>query len=139
VALYIFGLIGLFPNGRTYALAFGIFLGVMELVPYIGPILGALPPILVALFTNPISAVWVAILFLALQQFEGHVASPLIFSRAIRINPLIVIFSLLFGFEVYGIVGAIVALPFAAVIRTTVMYLRRHLVLEPWNTSPPPV
>jgi predicted PurR-regulated permease PerM len=139
VALYIFGLIGLFPNGRTYALAFGIFLGVMELVPYIGPILGALPPILVALFTNPISAVWVAILFLALQQFEGHVASPLIFSRAIRINPLIVIFSLLFGFEVYGIVGAIVALPFAAVIRTTVMYLRRHLALEPWNTSPPPV
>jgi predicted PurR-regulated permease PerM len=139
VALYIYGLIGLFPDGRTYALAFGIFLGVMELVPYIGPVLGALPPILVALFTNPISALWVVILFLAVQQFEGHVASPLIFSRAIRINPLIVIFSLLFGYEVYGIMGAIVALPFAAIIRTTVIYLRRHLVLEPWNTAPPPV
>jgi putative heme transporter len=139
MALYIYGLIGLFPDGRTYALAFGIFLGVMELIPYIGPVLGALPPILVALFTNPISALWVLILFLAVQQFEGHVASPLIFSRAIRINPLIVIFTLLFGYEVYGIMGAIVALPFAAIIRTTVIYLRRHLVLERWGTSSPPV
>src|SRR5260370_27271864 len=74
VALYIFGLIGLFPDGRTYALAFGIFLGVAELIPYVGPVVGALPPILVALFTNPISAIWVAILFLALQQLESHVA-----------------------------------------------------------------
>jgi predicted PurR-regulated permease PerM len=139
VALYIYGVVGLFPDGRTYALAFAIFLGVMELVPYIGPILGALPPLLVALFTNPISALWVLILFIAVQQFEGHVASPLIFSRAIRINPLVVIFALLFGYEVYGIVGAIVALPLAAVIRTTVMYLRRHLVLESWNTSRPPI
>jgi predicted PurR-regulated permease PerM len=138
VALYIYGLIGIFPDGRTYALAFAIFLGVMELVPYIGPILGALPPILVALFTNPISAVWVLILFLGVQQFEGHVASPLIFSRAIRINPLVVIFALLFGNEIYGIVGAIVALPFAAVIRATIMYLRRHVVLESWGTPPPP-
>ena len=54
VALYVFGLIGIFPDGRKYALAFGVFYGVMELVPYIGPILGALPAVLVALFTDPI-------------------------------------------------------------------------------------
>jgi predicted PurR-regulated permease PerM len=138
VALYLFGVIGIFPDGRTYAVAFGIFLGVAELIPYIGPVVGALPPILVALFTDPISALWVAILFIAIQQFEGHVASPLIFSRAIRINPLIVIFSLLFGYAVHGIIGALVALPLASVIREIVIYLRRHVVLEPWKTSPPP-
>jgi predicted PurR-regulated permease PerM len=138
LALFIFGVVGIFPDGRTYAIAFGIFLGVAELIPYIGPILGALPPILVALFTDPISALWVAILFVAIQQFEGHIASPLIFSRAIRINPLIVIFALLFGYAVHGIIGALVALPAAAVIRATIIYLRRHVVLEPWRTSPPP-
>jgi predicted PurR-regulated permease PerM len=139
VAMEVLGLVGVWPDARSYALFFGAWATATEIVPYIGPILGALPPILVALFTNPISALWVLILFLAVQQFEGHIASPLIFSRAIRINPLIVIFSLLFGYEVYGIMGAIVALPFAAIIRTTVIYLRRHLVLEPWNTAPPPV
>lgn len=138
VLLYLFGVIGIFPDGRTYAVAFGIFLGVAELIPYIGPVVGALPPILVALFTDPISAVWVAILFIGIQQFEGHVASPLIFSRAIRINPLIVIFALLFGYAVHGIIGALVALPLASVIREIVIYLRRHVVLEPWRTSPPP-
>jgi predicted PurR-regulated permease PerM len=138
LALYLIGLIGIFPDGRKYGLAFGIFFGVMELVPFIGPLLGALPPILVALFTSPLTAVWVALMFLAIQQLEGHVVAPQIFSRAIRLNPLVVIFALLFGNQIYGIVGALIALPVAAVIRETVVYLRRHTVLEPWNTSAPP-
>ena len=48
----------------------------MELVPYVGPVLGAIPPILVALFQDPLTAVWVALLFVALQQLEGHVVAP---------------------------------------------------------------
>src|SRR5262249_29497314 len=58
VSLYVFGLLGIFPDGRKYALAFGVFYGVMELVPYIGPILGALPAVIVALFTDPLVALW---------------------------------------------------------------------------------
>jgi predicted PurR-regulated permease PerM len=135
VALWIYGTIGIFEEGRTYALAFGIFFGVMELVPFVGPVLGALPPILVALFQDPLTAVWVAALFLALQQLEGHVVAPQVFSYTLRINPLLVIFALLFGAEIYGFVGALIALPIAAVLRETVLYLRRHLVLEPWGTS----
>jgi len=134
--LYLFGVLGIFPDGRTYAVAFGAFFGVMELVPFIGPILGALPPILVALFTDPLTAIWVATLFLALQQLEGHIVAPQIFSHALRINPLLVIFALLFGQAVYGLVGALLALPLAAVLRETVLYLRRHVVLESWNTAP---
>ncbi|GAC1488456.1 MAG: AI-2E family transporter [Solirubrobacteraceae bacterium] len=134
--LYVYGVLSIFPDGRTYAVAFGAFFGVMELVPFIGPILGALPPILVALFTDPLTAVWVGLLFLALQQVEGHIVAPQIFSHALRINPLLVIFALLFGQAIYGLVGALLALPLAAVIRETVLYLRRHVVLEPWTTSP---
>jgi len=136
LALYLFGLIGVFPAGRTYALAFGTFFGVMELVPFIGPVLGAVPPIVVALFADPLTALWVGLLFLILQQLEGHVVAPQIFSHALRINPLLVIFALLFGNAVYGLVGALIALPLAAVLRETVVYLRRHVVLEAWGNGP---
>jgi predicted PurR-regulated permease PerM len=138
VALWLFGLVGVFHDGRTYAFAFGAFFGVMELVPYVGPVLGAIPPVAVALFENPLVAVWVVLLFIVIQQLEGHIVAPQIFSHALRINPLLVIIALLFGDAIYGIVGALMALPVAAVIRETVLYLRRHVVLEPWRTQAPP-
>src|SRR5205807_1818600 len=103
IALYLFGVVGIFPDGRTYAFAFGAFFGVMELVPFVGPVLGALPPIAVALFQDPITAIWVALLFVAIQQLEGHVVAPQLFGRALRINPLLVIFALLFGDAIYGL------------------------------------
>ena len=134
VGLYLLGVLGIFPDGKTYALGFGVFFGLMELIPYVGPFLGAAPPVLVALFQDPLTGLWVALLFIGLQQIEGHVASPLIFGHALRINPLLIIFALLFGFELFGILGSLMALPVAAVVRETVVYLRRHLVLEPWGT-----
>jgi predicted PurR-regulated permease PerM len=135
VALWIYGAVGIFPDGRTYAPAFGVFFGLMELVPYVGPVLGALPPVLVALVQDPLTAVWVALLFVALQQLEGHVVAPNVFGHALRLNPLLVIFALLLGGEVYGFVGALIALPLAAVVRETIVYLRRHLVFEPWGSN----
>jgi predicted PurR-regulated permease PerM len=134
VALYIFGLLGIFPPGEHLAVFFGAFYGLMEFIPYIGPIIGPLPAVLVALFVHPISAVWVILLFVGLQQLEGHVVAPQLFRISLRINPILVILALLIGFKLYGIAGALLALPIAAVIRQTVVYLRRHLVLEPWGT-----
>jgi predicted PurR-regulated permease PerM len=146
VALWLLGITGIFPDGRRYALFFAAFYGLMELVPYVGPVLGALPPIIVALFSDPLTAIWVGLTFLALQQVEGHIVAPQVFGHSLRINPLLIIFALLFGYEVSGIVGAFIALPLAAIARETVVYLRRHLVLEPWNAptlqlgpgAPPP-
>jgi predicted PurR-regulated permease PerM len=136
LSLYVFGLIGIFPDGRKYALAFGMFYGVMELVPYIGPILGALPAVVVALFTDPIVGLWVALLFVGLQQLEGHIVAPQVFGHTLRINPLLVIFALLLGLQLHGVVGALIALPILAVLRETVVYLSRHLELEPWDRTP---
>jgi predicted PurR-regulated permease PerM len=147
LGLYVFGATGVFPDGKTYAFAFGAWFGLMELIPFVGPFLGALPPLLVALFQDPLTAVWLGIFFTALQQLEGHVVAPYIFGHTLRINPLLVIFALLLGGEAYGILGALLSLPLAAMLRETVVYLRRHLVLEPWGTasvlgiagpSPPP-
>jgi predicted PurR-regulated permease PerM len=137
VALWIFGVTGVFPDGGTYAPAFGVFYGLMELVPYVGPVLGALPPVLVALVQDPLTALWVALLFAALQQIEGHVIAPNIFGHALRLNPILVILALLFGGEIYGFVGALIALPIAAILRETVVYLRRHLAFEPWEPAMP--
>jgi predicted PurR-regulated permease PerM len=134
LGLWIFGVAGIFPDGRRYALAFGVFFGLMEMIPYIGPFLGATPPMLVALFQDPLMAVWVALLFVGLQQVEGHIVAPQVFGHSLRINPLLVIFTLLVGGALYGIIGALVALPLAAVIRETVVYMRSHAVLEPWGT-----
>jgi predicted PurR-regulated permease PerM len=136
LALYLFGVLGIFPDGRKYALAFAVFYGVMELIPYIGPILGAIPPIALALFTDPISALWVGLLFVGLQQLEGHIVAPQIFSHTLRINPLLVIFALLLGLQLYGVIGALVALPILSILRETAIYLHRHLKLESWERSP---
>ncbi len=136
LALYLFGVLGIFPAGRSYALAFAVFYGVMELVPYIGPILGAIPAVVLALFTDPISALWVGLLFVGLQQLEGHVVAPQIFSHTLRINPLLVIFALLLGLQLYGIIGALIALPILSVLRETAIYLYRHLAFEPWERAP---
>jgi predicted PurR-regulated permease PerM len=134
IILWFLGVVGIFPDGQRYALFFGAFYGVMELVPYIGPILGGAPPAIIALFQDPLSGLWVILALIALQQLEGHVVAPQVFGRTLRINPLLVLAALLIGGQLYGIVGAFVALPLAALARETVLYLRRHLVLEPWGT-----
>ena len=124
--LWIAGSLGIFPDGKTYALVFGAWFGFAELIPYVGPAIGALPPIIVALFSdNPVDAVWLAIMFTVLQQIEGHVVAPTVFSQALRINPLLVIFALLIGGRLYGFAGAFLALPLAAVVRETVRVLPR--------------
>jgi predicted PurR-regulated permease PerM len=139
LALYIFGVVGIFPDGEKFAVFFGAFYGLMEFIPYIGPIIGPLPAVLVALFNNPISAVWLILLFVALQQLEGHIVAPQVFRISLRINPILIILALLVGYQLYGIIGALLALPVATVIRQAVVYLRRHLVLEPWRVDAPGV
>jgi predicted PurR-regulated permease PerM len=129
----IFGLVGLFPAGTSYSWFFGAFYGLMEFIPYVGPIIGPIPALLVALFQHPISALWLLIAFVALQQLEGHVVTPQLFRRWLRINPILIILALLIGDRLYGIPGALVALPVSAIIRTTVVYLHGHTVIESWG------
>jgi putative heme transporter len=134
VLLWVLGTLGIFPQGRTYALFFGAWYGFAELIPYIGPAIGGFPPVIIAAFSSePLDAVWLIIAFTALQQLEGHVVAPNVFGQALRINPLLVIFALLLGGKIYGFIGAFIALPLAAIIRETIVYFRRHLVFERWD------
>ncbi len=137
LVMWVFGILGIFPDGSRFALFFGAFYGLMELIPYVGPIIGPVPAIAVALFSDPISAVWVLIASIALQEMEGHIIAPQVFRISLRINPILVILALLVGEEIWGVAGALMALPVATIIRQTVLYLRDHLVLEPWTRLPP--
>src|SRR4051794_3888498 len=140
--LWVLGTLGVFPEGKTYAIAFGAWFGFAELIPYVGPAVGAIPPVLIAaLSDNPIDAVWLIIAFTVLQQLEGHVVAPNVFGQALRINPLLVIFALLMGGQLAGFVGAFIALPIAAILRESVVYMREHLAFQRWDLpaeAPPP-
>jgi predicted PurR-regulated permease PerM len=137
----VLGALGIFPEGRTYAIAFGAFYGFAELIPYVGPAIGAFPPVVIAaLGSHPLDAVWLIIAFVVLQQLEGHVVAPQVFGQALRINPLLVIFALLLGGRIAGFLGAFIALPIAAILRETVVYFRQHVSFQRWDlpTARPP-
>src|ERR671922_137942 len=127
VVLWVLGSLGIFPDGRTYALFFGAWYAFAELIPYVGPAIGAGPPVLISLFSSePLDALWLTIAFTALQQIEGHIVAPTVFSQALRINPILVIAALLMGGQLYGFIGAFVALPVAAILRESVDYFRQN-------------
>ncbi len=133
VGLWILGVTGLLHHGGKYALLFGAWAGITELIPYVGPWLGAAPPVLFALVENPISALWVALLFLGIQQLEGHLIVPKVMGHSLRLHPLLVIFGLLAGAEIYGFPGILVALPLLAACRAVWSFFAERLVLEPWE------
>jgi predicted PurR-regulated permease PerM len=137
IVMELMGLLNIFPDGSHYPVFFGLFYGLMELIPYVGPIIGPIPAIVVALVTHPVSAIWVLAVSVVLQQLEGHIVAPQVFRISLRINPIIVILALLVGYEIFGVAGALLALPVATMIRQTILYLRKHMVLEPWSTERP--
>jgi predicted PurR-regulated permease PerM len=137
LGIWILGMLGLMPNGQKYALLFGVWAGITELIPYVGPWLGAAPPVLYALVQDPISALWVALLFLGIQQLEGHVVVPKVMGHSLRLHPLLVIFGLLAGGEIYGFPGIIVALPLLAAGRAAWEFFSERIALANWPSDAP--
>jgi len=127
VVLWILGVTGVFPQGATYAVLFAAWIFFMEFIPYIGPILGAIPPVLLALFISPWTALWVLIAFIAIHQFEGHVVVPQVMGDAVGVHPLVVIFGVLIGEELYGFIGIILAVPVVVILKETAVYLSERM------------
>jgi predicted PurR-regulated permease PerM len=139
LGLWLLGLLGWLPNGDKYAFLFGLWVAFTELIPYLGPWLGALPPVIYALAVHPISAIWVVALFLFIHQVEGHVVVPNVMGSALRLHPLLVIFGLLAGGEIYGLPGVFVALPLLAAGRAIWEFFAERVELEPWEPGEVPV
>jgi predicted PurR-regulated permease PerM len=139
LGLWILGATGAVPGIDHYALILGVWVGIAELIPYVGPWLGAIPAVLYALVQHPISALWVTLLFLGIHQLEGHVVAPNVLGNALRLHPLLVIFGLLAGGEIYGLPGILVALPLLAAGRAAWEFFSERVVLEPWQDGVPVV
>jgi predicted PurR-regulated permease PerM len=137
VGVWILSMVGLFPHGQRYALLFGVWAGITELIPYVGPWLGAAPPLLYALVQHPLSALWVALLFLGIQQLEGHLVVPKVMGHSLRLHPLLVIFGLLAGGEIYGFPGILVALPLLAAARAVWEFFGERVELQRWPADEP--
>jgi predicted PurR-regulated permease PerM len=109
--------IALFVMGVPYFYVLALISGVGELIPIIGPIIAAVPAVLVAMTVSPTLALGVAVFFFLQQQLENHILVPRIMSRQVGVSPVIVIVSLLVGGSLLGILGAIIAVPTAAILQ----------------------
>jgi predicted PurR-regulated permease PerM len=137
LGLWALAALGLLPHAQQYVLLFGAWVAITEIIPYLGPWLGAIPATIYALVVHPISALWVILLFLAIHQVEGHVVVPNVMGTALRLHPLLVIFGLATGAEVYGLPGALIALPLLAVGRAIWEFFADRVRLEPWSGGEP--
>ena len=128
--------IAFFVIGR-YALVIGLWVALTEIIPVIGAFLGAIPAVLIALFVGGFyKALIVAGLFLVAQQIEGNVLVPRIMGGSVGVHPLWVLFATLAASALYGIVGAIFAVPMVAIVAATLRYLRSTLIFERWGKAP---
>lgn len=136
----IMGVIGwaiMFFTVGEYALLVGAWVAATEIIPVLGAFLGAVPGVLIALFFGGFTeALVVAGLFLVAQQIEGNILVPRIQGGSTGVHPLWVLFGTLAGTALYGVVGAIFAVPIVAIIAATIRYLRGTLIFEHWSRPP---
>jgi predicted PurR-regulated permease PerM len=120
-----------------YSLVIGVWVGLTEIIPVIGAFLGAVPAVLIALFVGGFyEALIVAGLFLIAQQIEGNILVPRVMSGSVGVHPLWVLFATLAGTALYGVIGAIFAVPVVAIVAATLRYLRGTLIFERWGKPP---
>ena len=116
VIIFALDFLGFYFIGVPYALSLAIFAGLMEIVPYVGPIVSAIPAVILGLTISPMTGLMVLILVFAVQQFENHVIVPQIMKKALGLDPIAVILALLIGLKLGGVLGAILAIPIATAI-----------------------
>ncbi len=118
--------VSMFVIGIPFALLLGIFAGLISFVPYLGPVISVIPPVLLALTGNPVDAVWVLLAYAVIQAIEGNLVQPIVMSRAISLHPAVLVFALLIMGTLFGFVGVFLAVPLVAVLHV----LLRELWIE---------
>lgn len=137
VAMLVVGLLtgfGLWLLGMPSFLVLGLMAGVLEFIPFAGPIIAAVPAVLLALAAGPEMTFWVILLYLAVQQFEGNVLTPLVQQYAVDLPGAVLLFSLIGFGTLFGTLGIILAAPLAVV---TMVLVKRLYVIETLHTPTP--
>jgi predicted PurR-regulated permease PerM len=115
--------------GMPLAFTLGLIAGLFDFIPNFGPPVAAIPALLIAFVQSPMTAAWVAVIYLAVQVSENHVLTPLVQRRAVDLPPALTIFSQALMAALFGLVGVIFATPLAAAARIAVkrLYVEDHL------------
>ena len=103
--------------GVRFAALLGIVAGVSNVIPYFGPVIGAIPALAVTVTVSPALALKVLAVFVIVQQIDGQLLSPRILGKSVGLHPVVVIFALLAGYQLFGVLGMIAAVPVAAIMR----------------------
>ena len=119
----VFWAISLSLIGVPFALLIGIFSGLISFIPYVGALISVVVPVLLALISDPFSAVWVIVAFIIIQQIEGNLLQPIVMSRAVDLHPALVVFAILVMGTLFGIVGVFLAVPLVAAVQVLVREL----------------
>jgi predicted PurR-regulated permease PerM len=118
--------VALYLIGMPFALLLGIFSGLISFIPFVGPLISVIPPVLLALIGTPVDALWVVLAYAIIQTIESYLLQPLIMSRAVSLHPAVVMFALLIMGTLFGFVGVLLAVPLVA----TLHVLLRELWIE---------
>ena len=125
---------GLWALGMPSAFALGLLAGILEFIPFLGPILSMVPAVLLALAVSPDLALWVLLVYFVVQQFEGYVLTPLVQQYAVDLPGVILLFSLIAFGALFGTLGVILAAPLTVVVYVLV---KRLYVIEALHTPTP--
>ena len=115
-----------------FALALGVIAGFTNLIPFVGPVLGAIPALIVAIPQSDLTFLWVLLLFVIIQNVETYVLDPLLVGSSVRVRPLYQLLAVLGGTQVLGIIGAVIVPPWVAGVGVLVenLYLQPKLLSE---------
>lgn len=116
IIVWILYLIVLSILNVPYALALAVFAGILEIIPYIGPIVGAAPAVLIGFLISPLTGLILLIWFVVVQQLESHFLVPKIMQKTVGLSPIVIILALLVGGKLFGIPGVVLAVPAAAAL-----------------------
>ena len=107
-----------------YGLVLGLIAGIFELIPIVGSYLGAVPVAIIVLATDPDKFIWVALLYLVVQAFQGGILAPRIQSSAMKVHPILFLVSIMIGSEIAGLWGVILGPPVVAASKELIAYFR---------------
>jgi predicted PurR-regulated permease PerM len=126
--------IGLSILGVPLALAISFLAAIFNLVPYLGPILGLIPAMLLGFSVSPLTGILVIVVFVIANQLESNLLSPLILSKNVNIHPVTVLLAIIAGFSLYGFVGALLAVPGVALFK--ILYESYVMTLPAYQSGP---
>ncbi|TSD04207.1 MAG: hypothetical protein Athens071412_786, partial [Parcubacteria group bacterium Athens0714_12] len=124
---------GLHLLNVKFALLLAVFAGIMEIFPYIGPVIAGIPAVIIGFLQAPLLGLWVLVLYVVIQQIENYLIVPLVIGKVVGLNPIVIIMALLIGGKLGGIFGMILAVPLTAVFAEFLKdMLRKRKEEEKW-------